>query len=236
MQSMHSASSMVQEKGSRERCRSWTVMHAQCNSALSSGFPISQSNAEALDRWGGKIKHRLISYFLSNTSAKNYCNRIVYVKTIATQMWDVFETRCRMWANAQRDGRPAEYRRCLLNAAVWLTPTTRVPYSNAANIGERKTSTQSEFCTLQNYVNGQEPTKIYISYSVPTQVTAKHRAKFGWQPLSDVGVVTNQHTKPVEICGKPISSTNGPKFTILWKHLDEILLLNKFFSDCRYTP
>ena len=38
-----------------------------------------------------------------------------------------------MWANEQRDGRPAEYRwRPLFNAAVWLTPTTRVPYSNAA--------------------------------------------------------------------------------------------------------
>jgi len=37
-----------------------------------------------------------------------------------------------MWANAQRDGRPAEYRwRPLFNAAVWLTPTTRVPFSNA---------------------------------------------------------------------------------------------------------
>jgi len=32
--------------------------------------------------------------------------------------------RTRMWANAQRDGRPAEHRwRPLLNAAVWLTPT-----------------------------------------------------------------------------------------------------------------
>ena len=39
----------------------------------------------------------------------------------------------RMWANAQRDGRPAEYRwRPLFNAAVSLTPTTRVPCSNAA--------------------------------------------------------------------------------------------------------
>ena len=38
-----------------------------------------------------------------------------------------------MWANAQRDGHPAEYRwRRLFNAAVWLTPTTRVPCSNAA--------------------------------------------------------------------------------------------------------
>jgi len=38
-----------------------------------------------------------------------------------------------MWANAQRDGRPAEYRwRPLFNATVWLTPTNRVPSSIAA--------------------------------------------------------------------------------------------------------
>ena len=63
----------------------------QCTRALSSGFPILQGNAEALDfrcRW--KTKHRLISYFLSNAFAKNYRNRIVYVKMIASQMWDVF--------------------------------------------------------------------------------------------------------------------------------------------------
>jgi len=75
---------------SRECCRSWTVLHTQCAIALSSGFPISQSNAETLDRWGGKAKRLLISCFLSNTSAKNYCNRIVFVKIIANQRWDVF--------------------------------------------------------------------------------------------------------------------------------------------------
>ena len=38
-----------------------------------------------------------------------------------------------MWANAQRDGRPDEYRwRPLFNAAVWLTPTTGLPCINAA--------------------------------------------------------------------------------------------------------
>ena len=79
-----------QEKRSRERCSSWTVLHTQSTSALSSKFPVSQGNAEALDRWGGKTKHRLISCFLSNTSAKNYCNRIVYVKIITSQRWDVF--------------------------------------------------------------------------------------------------------------------------------------------------
>jgi len=41
-----------------------------------------------------------------------------------------------MWANAQRDGRPAYYRWCrLFNAAVWLTPTITVRCSNAANTG-----------------------------------------------------------------------------------------------------
>jgi len=30
---------------------------------------------------------------------------------------------------------------------VWLTPIARVPCSSAANIGERKTWTQSELCT-----------------------------------------------------------------------------------------
>ena len=32
----------------------------------------------------------MISYFLSNISAKNYRNRIVYVKIIASRKWDVF--------------------------------------------------------------------------------------------------------------------------------------------------
>jgi len=33
--------------------------------------------------------------------------------------------------------------------------------------------------------------------------------------------------------GKPISAASGPKFT---GHLEDILLLKKFFSNCRYVP
>jgi len=33
-----------------------------------------------------------------------------------------------------------------------------------------------------------------------------------------------------------ISAVSGPKFTILSGHVEEILLLNKFFSDCRCMP
>jgi len=35
---------------------------------------------------------------------------------------------------------------------------------------------------------------------------------------------------------EPISADSGPKFTILSGHVEEVLLLNKFFSDCRHVP
>ena len=88
-----------------------------------------------------------------------------------------------MWANAQRDGRPAEYRwRPLLNAAVWLTLTTRVPCSNATKM--------------------------------------RNQLKFGGVPQTN----------------ETISAASGPKFSILRGHLEDILLLNKFFCDCQYVP
>jgi len=81
-----------------------------------------------------------------------------------------------MRANAQRDGRPAEYRcRPLFNAAVWLTPTNKVPCSNAA------------------------------------------KTRY---PLKYDGVPQTRQS---------ISAVSGAKFTILWGHVKEILLLNKFF-------
>jgi len=54
-------------------------------------------------------------------------------------------------------------------------------------------------------------------------------------------VDTCQDAKPVEICRvpqtpEPISAVSGPKFTILSGHVEEVLLFNKFFSDCRYMP
>ena len=58
--------------------------------------------------------------------------------------------------------------------------------------------------------------------------------------MSDVAAVTKAMTRnPLKFAGvpqtgKPISAVSGPKFTILWEHLEEILLFNNFFSDCRY--
>jgi len=91
-----------------------------------------------------------------------------------------------MWADAQRDANIGctLYKSSLIPFLVprrklWLTPTARVPYSNAANIAECKTWTQSEFCTWQNSLRGKCPGKCIGLYSVPAQEMAKHRAKFG---------------------------------------------------------
>jgi len=82
-----------------------------------------------------------------------------------------------MWANAQHDGRPAEYRwRPLVQRRkVWLTPTTRVPCSNAA-----KTRSPSKLAGMPQTI-------------------------------------------------QQISAASRPKFTILWEHVEEILLFNNFF-------
>ena len=80
-----------------------------------------------------------------------------------------------MWANAQRDDRPVEYRwRPLFNAAVWLC-------SNAAKTRN---------------------------------------------PLKFAGVPQTNET---------ISAASGPTSPYC-NDVGEILLLNKFFSDCRYVP
>ena len=49
------------------------------------------------------------AYFMGNIniSAKKYKNAFTSVKVIANQRWDVFETKCRMWADAQHDDRTA---------------------------------------------------------------------------------------------------------------------------------
>jgi len=69
----------------------------------------------------------------------------------------------------------------------------RVSCSNAANIGERTTSMQSEFAPGKIPLGDKSPQKCI--YSVPGQEMAKHRAKFAWSPLNNVGAVAKPRCK-----------------------------------------
>jgi len=98
-----------------------------------------------------------------------------------------------MWVDAQRDGRQAEYRwrplrkfrsipcispQSLDDGTCW---TAGVLCSNAGNVEERKSWTQSEFCSWQ------EPKNVYIVYQPRRWPNI---VQFCSPPLSDVGAVT----------------------------------------------
>ena len=69
--------------------------------------------------------------------------------------------------------------------------------------------------------------------STPQSVADAHY----YMPYSNA-VKTRKPLKVAEVpqTSETISAASGPKFTILWAHVEEILLLEKFFSDCRYMP
>ena len=51
---------------------------------------VSPGSAETLVRRGGIANHRLISYSLSNISAKNYQNQLMYVEVIVCNIRVIF--------------------------------------------------------------------------------------------------------------------------------------------------
>jgi len=59
-------------------------------------FPVLPGSAEPHVIWGGIVKCFMIAYFMGNISAKKYRTVFMYVKVIAKQRWDVFETQCRI--------------------------------------------------------------------------------------------------------------------------------------------
>jgi len=87
---------------------------------------------------------------------------------------------------------------------VWLTPAAGVPCSNAAKITRTRDLDvikwildRVKFC--QGAIRASENV-----YNVAAQETAKHRAKSGWPPVSDVAAVTNaRRRETVAFAGVP---------------------------------
>ena len=70
-------------------------------------------------------------------------------------------------------------------------------------------------------------------YSTPLSLADAHY----YMPCSNAAKTRKQlKFGGVPQTNKTISAASGPKFTILCGHLEDILQLNKFFSDCRYVP
>ena len=110
--------------------------------------------------------------------------------------------------------------------------STAVQCTNTAKIEERKTWTQSECCTWQNSVTGQEPQKMCIECTSPGDGQTSCKV---WLATVQRRRCSNK-TKtrnPLKFAGVPqtnerISAPGGPKFTILWRRMEKILF-NIFF-------
>jgi len=62
-----------------------------------------------------------------------------------------------------------------------------------------------------------------------------------WRPLLVPCSNAAKMRNPLKFAGVPqttgpISAASGPKFAILCEHVEEVLLLQKFLSNCRYVP
>jgi len=92
--------------------------------------------------------------------------------------------------------------------------------SNAANIGKHQTWTQSELCSCQNSLRGQEPPQnVYIVYQTRRwlNIVQVWLASSERRPCSNEDKMRN----PLKFAGVPqttelISAVSRPTFAILW--------------------
>jgi len=96
--------------------------------------------------------------------------------------------------------------------------------------------TENEFCTWQNSVRRQDIPKVYSLYSV-LQPGDGHTSRKVWLASGKRRRCSNEGKtrKPLKFTGvaqtrQQISAVSRPKFTILRGHVEDILLLNKFFN------
>jgi len=132
-----------------------------------------------------------------------------------------------MWANAQRDGRPAEHSwHPVLYTAKFGSGSLLECHAVTLPIGQRKTwRTQSvmERQLWKMYIystsagKGQTLWKVWLASVERRRCGNKAKTR---KLLKLAGVPQTN---------KMISAATRLKFTILWGHVEEILLLNKFF-------
>jgi len=175
-----------------------------------------------------------------------------------------------MWADAQHDGRPDECRwrplwkffHSLYHAAKfgWWPLLQRrgvmLPIQENARLGPKWSLHLAKLCqgakafvasakvrfinALNN--NNNNNNNLKNVYSIPNQETAKHRARFGWPPVSDVAAVTKPRR---ETCwnllgypklanwSQPLVGRSSPNSGDIWMRY---CCLTTFFSDCQCMP
>jgi len=188
---------------------------------------IVHYNAAQCSEWQqGQLSYKIPSSGLTTTDSTN--NKLNQYIT-------------RMWANTQRDGRPAEYRwRPVLNAAKFGSRPLLDCRAVTLPIWERKTwRTQTEFCTWQNSVTEQQPPKMYTQSTSPGKGQTLWKV---WLASVERRRCSNEAKtrKPLKLAGcpklrkrsQPLVSWSSPYCEDMWRRYWCLT----FFSDCRYVP
>ena len=80
--------------------KGWSITSVRIGSCvynfICTQYFVEEKATEAQAIWGGIVKRLLIVYFIGSIAPTNVKirSRVTRVKVIASQMWDVFQTRC----------------------------------------------------------------------------------------------------------------------------------------------
>jgi len=164
---------------------------------------------------------------LCSNSTRLQSNDDAHLKGVGQQLVGVRRRRHDHWL-LQRDASRPDRSRCYSGTPMpwWLTSHIRQHRKRSKNNTQQKCGPMPNVMAALLNISGAlcltPQSWLTLTSLLLCSNAAKTRRllKFGGVPQT----------------GKPISAISRPKFTILWGHVEDIFLLNKFFSDCRYVP
>jgi len=125
--------------------------------------PSFASNAETQVVWGDTVKRLLIAYSIGNVSAKKNQNPFTCVRVIASQMRDVFETRCILTSAVRLVGHISAVIVRVTDPAVRYTASV-VAGELIRRAGRRRSCNHVQFYTLppawQNHISSVDLNKV----------------------------------------------------------------------------
>jgi len=178
------------------------------------------------------------SYFLSNISAKNYQNWLMFHKVLWSQRRDVFKDTVYNIVYVRQE------EVCILAAVELASADMSWVVASDEDVFDTPTRNTYRFTPSRHHEQKATLRGPWNTTYTRVWADAQHDgcdAEYRWRPLftptptttvpcSNVAKMQN----PLKFVGLPqtpelISAVSVPKFTILRGHVEDILLLNKFF-------
>jgi len=166
------------------------------------------------------VKSNLTAWCCQNLSSRALNRNVNETTSWRGRGQGISQTKTRMWADEQRDGRPAE--------STWRPLrqfSNFIPCTTPQSLADARPLARAPQCI----------------HSVPAQEMARYRAKFGWPPVSDVSAVTLPRREPrwnLLECPK-LPKRSQPLVSRSWPHCEDMwrrYCCLTCFSNFRFMP